>query len=153
MLLDHQQWMSDQQKQHERDGQHWLEGQKLTHRASGMAGCLPAESPTPSSPWLPESPKASCDMAPHFSQGHAGLGSADAAVSQQGSSIAAIIRGGSCVSGLLNAGADSTFLGSLAAGDGVHVLEKLVAERLGLAPTEEGKQMLHYVIPQVGPDT
>lgn len=45
-------------------------------------------------------------------------------------------------------GGASLALSTATAGDAA-LLQQLVADQLGLTPTEEGRQMLHYVIPQV----
>ena len=112
-----------------------------------MAGALHSQSPTPGCPCLPSSPKAYQDIDTYFSCERESGG--ELAVTPN--SAGAISRGSSAVAVLMAAcgASDGMQLGRTSSSGGVHVLQKLVAERLGLAPTEEGKQMLHYVIPQV----
>lgn len=144
-LLTDQHQMSDQHKQQEQ--LHWMEGQQLTHRSSGIPcqdGAMPEHGPTPSSssPWLPESPKAG--QAGYFSGASGGPSSSSTASS---STAGALHRLGSAAAALTAADPDCTSASHPPGG--THVLQKLIAERLGLLPTEEAKQMLHYVIPQV----
>jgi hypothetical protein len=124
----------------------WLEGQQLlTHRSSGIPDARAAHSPIPSSssPWLPESPKAG--QVGFFAEG---AGAASSSGCQPCSPAAGgLHRLGSAAAALAAAESDA---GPQCSGrGGTHVLQKLIADRLGLLPTEEGKQMLHYVIPQV----
>lgn len=156
MLLEYEQQLSEQEKQqqqrHQLDQQRWLEGQRLTHRTSSMAAVMQEQGPVPSGPWLPPSPKCSDQTETFFSVDNSSTSGASSVVSRGSSNgTAAISRGGNTAGGLAAAGADSMLpSNAIAAGScGTHVLQKLVAERIGLAPTEEGKQMLHYVIPQV----
>lgn len=147
-LLTDQHWVSDQQKQQEQDQLRWMEGQQLTHRSSGIPfqdGAMLEDSPIPSSssPWLPESPKAG--QTGYFSCASAGPSAAGCSSS---STAGALHRLGSAAAAL--AVSEPDWMSAGQAPGGTHVLQKLIAERLGLLPTEEGKQMLHYVIPQVG---
>lgn len=120
-----------------------LDGQQLSHRGSGVPGATQDPVPSSSSPWLPMSPKASQISTTYFSsdggalagnQGGGGGGTAD------------IVAGSRRLSGALAAAADECMV--LTGGPG-GVLQRLIADRLGLIATEETKQMLHYVIPQV----
>lgn len=85
-------------------------------------------------------------MGTYFASGSAGGAAASSSV-DDGSAASGLYRLGSAAAALAAAEPDSML--PQVAGDGTHVLQRLVAERLGLLPTEEGKQMLHYVIPQV----
>lgn len=94
---------------------------------------------------MPESPKAG-HMGTYFASGSAG-GAASTSGLDVSSAASGLHRLGSAAAALTAAEPDGML--PQEAGNGAHVLQRLVAERLGLLPTEEGKQMLHYVIPQV----
>lgn len=147
--LADQQHVSDQHKQQDEQSG-WLDKPpQLTHRSSSIPIHIDARSgpsPTPgsSSPCLPESPKAGqvgffSDTAPGVSTSGS---SAGGALHRLGSAAAAALA-------VSSGGASPRQSCCQVAGASTHVLQKLIAERLGLLPTEEGKQMLHYVIPQV----
>jgi hypothetical protein len=94
---------------------------------------------------LPESPKAG-QVGAYFASDSAG-GAASTSGLNGSSAASGLHRLGSAAAALAAAEPDGML--PHAAGNGAHVLQRIVAERLGLLPTEEGKQMLHYVIPQV----
>lgn len=146
-LLEEQRRAWEQQKQ-QQDQLRWLEGRQLTHTSSGIpvqadARSAPSPVPSSSSPWLPESPKAG--QVGYFSD--AAPGTLSASTRQSSSPGAGMLhRLGSAAAALA---ADAEAKQQSSGGGETHVLQKLIAGQLGLLPTEEGKQMLHYVIPQV----